>query len=285
MIGVGVKWRLGNPQGKSKLAIGMRICLGVFLFSEKNPGHIMNLDISTSIEFVKDRTAKTAAVQATLAALPTGAWVWPLKTVAAWTADDEQLDGAKPGTVAQVAKAAGLEKQQAFSVLDTRYTTLHTRTLQAVGVMRSRALADASLRPVVDELSARGDSNRAIEEEGEELLAAWSLEFGENFVPAPDNTYVKLKELFEGAAAPVAVPTLRKLKTDYKEARARGRRAEGVYNVLISRLEDECVQWYAEATAVFPEGTTNGDLIRGQIPTSYNPPTPAPAGSANNSPA
>ncbi len=246
----------------------------------------MNLDISTSIDFVKDRTAKTAAVQSTLAALPTGAWVWPLKTVAAWTADDEQLDGAKSGTLAQVATVAGTEKQQTFSALDTRYKTLHARTLQAVGVMRSRALADSTLRPVVDELSARGDSNRAIEEEGEELLAAWSLEFGEDFLPAPDNTYATFNELFEGSAS---VPTLRKLKSNYKEARTRARRAEGLYNGLITRLEDECVQWYAEACAVFPEGTDNGDLIRGQIPTIYNPPTAAPAATtgtpANNPPA
>ena len=31
-----------------------------------------------------------------------------------------------------------------------------------------------------------------------------------------------------------------------------------------------------EATKVFPEGTAAGDLIREQVPTDYNPPTPAP---------
>lgn len=143
--------------------------------------------------------------------------------------------------------------------------------------MRSRALADPTLRPVVDELSARGDSNRAIEEEGEELLAAWSQEFGEDFVPAPGNTFAAFRELFEGSAA---VPTLRKLKSNYKESVTKARRASGDFNALIIRLEDECVQWYAEATAVFPAGTTNGDLIRGQIPTNYSPPTAAPAAPA-----
>ena len=47
-------------------------------------------------------------------------------------------------------------------------------------------------------------------------------------------------------------------------------------HTLLGRLEDECVQWYAEATAVFPAGTTNGDLIRGQIPTSYSPAAATP---------
>jgi hypothetical protein len=233
----------------------------------------MNLDISTSIDFVITRTEKTSAVQNTLAALPTESWVWPTKTAAAWTVDVEQLDGAKTGTLAHQAKAAATDKSIQFAALDARYTTLHTRTLQAVGVMRSRALADPALRPVVNELSARGDSNRAIEEEGEELLAAWSQEFGEDFVPAPGNTFQVFTELFEGTAA---VPTLRKLKSNYKESGTKARRAAGDFNTLIGRLEDECVQWYAEATAVFPEGTTNGDLIRGQIPTSYSPAAAAP---------
>jgi hypothetical protein len=233
----------------------------------------MNLDISTSIDFVRTRTEKTAAVQATLAALPADAWVWPQKTAAAWTADVEQLDGAKAGTLAHKATAAATDKSIQFAALDARYKTLHAKTLQAVGVMRSRALADPTLRPVVNELSARGDSNRAIEEEGEELLAAWSQEFGEDFVPAPGNTFEAFRALYEGSATE---PTLRKLKSNYKEAGAKARRAAGDFNALISRLEDECVQWYAEATAVFPAGTTNGDLIRGQIPTSYSPAPASP---------
>lgn len=234
----------------------------------------MNLDISTSTDFVISRTEKTSAVQITLATLPIAPWIWPRKLPAAWTADVEQLDGAKTGTLAQKATAAATDKSIQFSALDSRYKTLHTRTLQAVGVMRSRALADVSLRPVVNELSARGDSNRSIEEEGEELLAAWSQEFGEEFVPAEGNTFEAFKALYEGSGT---VPTLRKLKSNYKESIAKARRAAGDFNTLISRLEDECVQWYAEATAVFPAGTTNGDLIRGQIPTSYSPPPAGPA--------
>ena len=233
----------------------------------------MKLEISTSINFVIERTEKTSAVQNTLATLPVDPWVWPSKNSAAWTADVEQLDGAKSGTLAHKATAAATDKSIQFSALQARYKTLHTRTLQAVGVMRSRALADLTLRPVVDELSARGDSNRAIEEEGEELLAAWSQEFGENFVPAPGNTYAAFAELFEGTAS---VPALRKLKSNYKESGTKARRAAGDFNTLIARLEDDCVQWYAEATAVFPAGTTNGDLIRGQIPTSYSPAAATP---------
>jgi len=230
----------------------------------------MNLDISTSIDFVIRRSEKTTAVQSTLASAPSEAWVWPKKSLAAWLADLEQLDGAKKGSLAHAKIAASTNKKIQFAALDARCKTIHIRTLQAVRVMRARALEDTMLRPVVDELSAKGDSRTAIEEEGEELLAAWSQEFGEDFEPAPGNTFASYQELFLGNAT---MPSLVLLKRNYKDATTKERRAEGNYNALISRLEDECIQWYAEATAVFPVGTTNGDLIRGQVPTIYNPPT------------
>ena len=244
----------------------------LYAFTKCNPIPTMNLDISTSIDFVIKRTEKTTAVQATLAASPDSAWVWPSKSLAAWQADLEQLNGAKSGTLAHIATAANTHKSIQFAALDARYASIHARTLQAVGVMRSRALADPMLRPVVNELSARGDSKTAIEEEGEELLAAWSQEFGEDFLPAPSNTFASYQELFLGTAT---LPSLSLLKSNYKNAITKARRASGDYNTLISRLEDECIQWYAEATAVFPAGTTHGDLIRGQVPTNYNPPTAA----------
>ena len=62
------------------------------------------------------------------------------------------------------------------------------------------------------------------------------------------------------------MPTLRKLKCNCRESSAGARRAAGDFNSLIVWLEEDCVQWYAQATAVFPAVTTNGDLIRGQIP-------------------
>ena len=66
------------------------------------------------------------------------------------------------------------------------------------------------------------------------------------------------------------------LKRVYNALLAKWQVSEGKYNALITRLEDECVSWYAEATKVFLEGTAEGDMIRNQVPTDYNPPTPAP---------
>ncbi len=47
-------------------------------------------------------------------------------------------------------------------------------------------------------------------------------------------------------------------------------------NQLAAGLEEINVAWYADATRVFPEGTAEGEMIRGTIPTTYDPPA-APA--------
>lgn len=243
----------------------------------------MNLTIPVSVDFVRERAEKTRAVQATLA---TGgsAWIWPKKTMVQWDADLLQLDGAAAGTLAQLAGEKEAVYRGLRGSLETRTGTIHTKTLQAVGVMRARALDDPELRPGVDELSARGDSVRAIEEEGEELLAVWKEDFGTAFVPAPGLTYTAFMALFIGAAGPPVVLSLRMLKTDYKASRAAARAAAGRYNTVINRLWDECVAWYAEVTAVFPAGTDEGDLIRSEVPTIYNPATGgAPSGGGGGS--
>jgi hypothetical protein len=245
----------------------------------------MPLDISTSIAFVKDRTEKTTAAQNAVATT----WVWPGKTVAQWQADLLDLDGVRDGTdpgttasLANLALAADKALANKSGLLGTRLDTLHAKTVQAVGIMRARTLANPEHRPVVDELSARGDSQRAIEDEGGELLAGWKLDFGTDFEPAPGNTYTALRELFEGSAT---VPTLRQLKSDVKDARALARKATGKLNLLLSRLEDECVQWYGEAILVFGAGTPEGDMIRGTIPTSdqYAPGTTTPTSATSSS--
>src|SRR5581483_67209 len=246
------------------------------------------LDITTTIKFVKDRVEATTSAQESIATK----WVWPLKTVAQWQADLNELDGSRdgnqPGTLPSLAhNAIAAHQFQAKQANDlaNRYELIHIKTVQAVGVMRGRAMADRSHAAVVDELSARGDSNIAIEDEGAELLAAWKLEFGENFTPAPGNTYDGLRELFEGktdAQGNVVTPSLRQLKDAMKTAAAATRKAEGVLNLLFTRLEDECVQWYAEAVQVFAEGTPEGDMIRTTVPTSdqYSPGHPKPANPA-----
>jgi len=253
----------------------------------------MSLDIETSIAFVKDRAEKTLAAQNAILAK----WIWPLKTVAQWQADLSELDIARDGTESDttpsLANLAALAEQaatKARTTFKTRLDTIHGITVQALGIMRSRAQKDASVRPIVNKLSARGDSQAGIEDEGGSLLAAWKIGFGTTFEPLPGVTFDGLRELFEGkkdADGNVLIPSLRQLKSDTKDAEAIDSKASGTVAALISRLEDECVSWYAEATEVFAAGTPEGDMIRGTIPTSDQygnaaatpaaPPSPTPS--------
>lgn len=239
----------------------------------------MSTDINTSQDFVKDRTEKTRGVQATLAT--DASWTWPLKTLAQWDADLVSLDATVDGSIAKVAAGMKANMLAARGLLDARFDAIHASTLLTVGIMRVRAATLPGLLPIVNDLSSRGDSRRAIEDEADDVLAAWEEweeQTGAPFTPAPGKTLVEFKLLLEGAAGAgqATNPKLGTLKKNYRAALAKWRRSAGVLNVLYSRLEDECIAWYAEATKVFPEGTPEGNTIREEIPTSYNPPTPAP---------
>lgn len=45
---------------------------------------------------------------------------------------------------------------------------------------------------------------------------------------------------------------------------------------MCSTLNKNSIPWYGSVTAVFPEGTTLGDMIRSTVPTTYTPPAQAP---------
>jgi hypothetical protein len=238
------------------------------------------MNLITSIDFLKERADKTRSVQAQIAAT----WLWPLKTVAQWEADVLALDKTVEGSLAQLSIEAHTVAEAARGDLDARLAAIHTITVSVVGVMRVRAQRQPELGPVVDELSARADSRKGIEEEGTAVLSAWKLEFGgAAFVPAPGVTYDAFRELFYGRAAdagatpPVtALDSLRELKDAYSDASTIDRRETGRLNARLGIVERDCVDWYAEATKVFVEGTEIGDLIRSEVPVSsdYNPPTP-----------
>jgi len=236
----------------------------------------MPLDINTSIDFLKTRVDQTLSVQREIAAT----WTWSEKTLAAWEADSLQLDKTQPNTVAAKAIAAATRADSARSVLDLRLGELHAQTVTAVGVMRVRAERSPEHRDVVNELSARGDSRRVIEDEATAMLSAWTEEFGENFAPAPGVTYDGFKKLLFGdEQADPKLPSLRALKQALSDAATVARRETGRLSVLLNRVETDAQQWYAEATSVFKAGTEIGDLIRSGIQSSdsYSPEAPEPA--------
>jgi len=230
----------------------------------------MSTELSTSIAFLKNRVDKTLSTQEEIAP----SWLWPVRTVAEWEADSLQLDQSQPGTLARRAISAEAALEGARGALDTRLRELHRQCLIAVGVMRVRAARDASLVAVVDELSARGQARREIEEEASLLLAAWEEEFdGPAFTPGAGITFAGFEALIEGApAAPAppepAVSSLRQLRRTMDGKGTIFRREVGRVNALLQRVEKDCVDWYAEVTAVYAVGTEIGNLVRANVPTS-----------------
>jgi hypothetical protein len=244
----------------------------------------MGLDINTSIDFLKNRVDKTLSVQRQIAAT----WTWPIKTVAEWEADSTQLDKSQPDTAAATAIAATTRADGVRGQLDQRLATIHAQTLAVVGVMRVRAERAPEHRHVVDELSARGNSRKEIEDEAAALLSAWKEEFGPNFAPAPEITFDGFKALLFGdATANPKRPSLRDLKQALSDAATVERREVGRVSVLLTRVERDAVDWYAEATSIYGEATEIGALLRAEIPTTsdYNPATPAQPKPAQPTPA
>ncbi len=232
----------------------------------------MPTDLSTSIAFLKNRIDKTLSTQEEIAET----WLWPVKTVAEWEADSLQLDQSQDGTLARKAILADAALNGARGLLDARLAELHRQSLIVVGVMRVRAARDATLVSVVDELSARGQARKEIEDEASLILAAWEEEFnGPAFTPAAGITFAGFEALIEGAPAPAGpvVLSLRQLRRTLDAKGTIARREVGRVNALLERVQKDGVDWYAEVTAVYAVGTEIGDLVRANVPTSsdYGP--------------
>ena len=222
--------------------------------------------------FIIDRASKTTAVAVTFTAL----WVWDEKTPAQHDALRIALETAESG--ADTLETAML---QARSNLDNALDQFHLWTVQALSLARVRTRHDAGRAASLSTLSAGGSSRRMVRDEGERWLAWW-LKFDPAWVPMPGLTtaiFTALKVQIEGVDNPggVSTPGLVDL---YDTAQEAWRAQAETTNGLARTLEDVNEGWYAAATAVFAAGTPQGNLIRGQVPTTYtptgNPPPPPP---------
>jgi len=136
-----------------------------------------------------------------------------------------------------------------------------------VSVAKSVWTSEAGKFARVENLTAGAQSREGILTEALEWESAWEAA-DPSFTPATGDTLAAFKTQREGS-----LTTLRA----YQDARSDERAAAGDLRELGEALDDACVAWYLAATAVFPEGTAEGDMIRGTIPTTYSPPPAPPA--------
>jgi len=213
--------------------------------------------MANNVAFALERALATRAAQEIIA----GTWVWEEKTVAQWDTQIAAFIAQKEAE--QDADAAMLAQR---GTLDTGLDTLHDLTRRCLALAKNRHRHDAAKLAVFERLSARsGGRQRKIqdalewESAWEEVDAAWS--------PLAGVTLATFKPQRQAAEAALK---------SYADAEAAWKAADSLLDTLARQLLADCVAWYEAATTVFAEGTTEGDMIRSTVPTSYNPPDDPP---------
>ena len=227
-----------------------------------------------SREFTLTRAQKTCAVATAIA----GDWVWDERTVA-------QLVAAKAATEGMFNQLATAEAatNAKRGTADAEGAKLHTWTVKVLGLARIRFRNEPAKLRAYAGLSARADSRAAISAEARELLGTWTeiepagthnLGNGLTLTRTMFETQYRLVEGNDDVvpAVPGAYDALdAAVQLERKKAETLNTALEGLASVMEA--------WYAAATATWDGGTTIGDQVRGQIPTTYdpaNPPLPLP---------
>ena len=205
--------------------------------------------MSISIQFIGVRAPATLGAQEQIAL----EWVWPERTVPEWEtaidAFEEQFE------VSLIAEAV---MEGARGALGVAMDELHGLTSQYLNLLKNTYRNNVGKYEVVNDLLAMGGSRGSILLEAMQLEAAW-LDIDPLWTPLPTKTLAGFTTLREATEAKLRL---------YLNKRRAWRGAVGDLNELAIPLNDACVGWYAAATLVFPEGTSEGDMIRSTVPTT-----------------
>ena len=221
-----------------------------------------------STDFVKDRAIKTISA----AQQVSGVWVYQGKTITQMQAALIAIIGdntATPPIIGQEEAASAAEQVMlaARGDWDAQLDVLHRRTVQGVSMIKNKYRDNPAKLAVVGGLSARGSSRKETLEESLAWESAWA-QVDAAWAPLPANTLAGYKTLRNQCEEG--------LRDAYSDAQSAWRSEVGRLAEAVSAMEDINVAWYADALRVFPDGTAEGDMIRGTIPTTYHPPPPAP---------
>jgi hypothetical protein len=224
--------------------------------------------MAQSIEFIKDRATKTISAAKAVALV----WKWQEQTIPQLQAGLTAIigdDKATPPALGQekITSAAEKEMTNARAAWDSSLDNLHRLTMQGISMAKNHFRDDDIKMSLVQDLTARGDSRAGILDEALEWETAWN-KVDPAWNPLPANTLPLFNAL--------RLQCLEGLQSDYKDKLSTWREQAGLLAQLARTLEDTNEAWYSDAEDVFPAGTAEGDMIRGTIPTTYNPPAPKP---------
>ncbi len=220
--------------------------------------------MAESLEFIKDRAAKTISAAKKVAVK----WTWQEQTIEELQASLTAITGnssATPPIVGQeeITSQSGQAMLTARGVWDEQLDTLHALTVQGVAMAKTRNRNHPANLAVLGGLSARGTSRAEILSEALAWESAWA-KVDAAWCPVPMNNLPAFKVLRKQCAED--------LQQAYADAQADYRSAAEELNDLATALEQTVEVWYADATAVFRDASAEGDMIRSTVPTTYNPP-------------
>jgi hypothetical protein len=124
---------------------------------------------------------------------------------------------------------------------------------------------DPSKKALLSGLTANSNSRAETLTEALAWETAWST-LAPEWAPLPANTLATFHTM--------RLNCLETLQKNYSNAHAAWRAEAETLAGLAREMEDVNEAWYADATRVFVAGTPEGDMIRGTVPTTYNPPPP-----------
>lgn len=217
-----------------------------------------------------DRTQKSVSVYLAISS----DWTWDERTVAQYEAQKATLEAQLD--ISAQKNADMLEKR---GILDAALDTLARNTTTGVGLARVKWRNDPTKKSILKDLTARGDSRATIRDEARAWQKAWE-KLDPAWVPVPGLTltaFTAARLAIEGNDT--VQPPVKGFADHYSDTVAALRDSEETLNGLFADAEETNQAWYRAATIVFAAGTPNGDLVRGQVPTTYDPahePTPLP---------
>jgi hypothetical protein len=205
-----------------------------------------------SNEFIQTRAQATSAAQISIANI----WVWSERTLPQWN-----VDLAAFRTQHEMTANAEALKDARVGVFDAALDVLHDHTQVALNLFKTKNRNDPAKVHALRALTAIGGSRSRIMDEALSWESAWE-ELEPDWEPIAGQTLASFK---------LERKLCETLSKEYSDAKAAWRREVGKWNALGEILNDACVAWYAAATQVFKESTPEGAMIRGTIPTTYQP--------------
>lgn len=228
---------------------------------------------TTSRQFILNRAQKTCAVAQAISSV----WQWDRLTLTEMvklrTDAEAQLDLV---TRAESATAA------ARGLADDKIAVLYDIAVKGIGLGRRKFENVPGKKDIFPPLTAEGQSREARRrtirrffKAWEEADTAWELNLLGGSMGF--TTFQNLRKEIEGNDT--VVPTVAGLVDLYNAAEQDERLKAEKLNEMLAELDAAMIAWYADATTVCSAGTPEGDQIRGQIPTTYDPsaePLPIP---------